>query len=64
MYQFLSPHGDKFQQESVAYDAIQTSFRPLAGINFNMITAEASFGIWQSFRPLAGINFNYYEKVC
>ena len=35
MYQFLSPHGDKFQQESVAYDAIQTSFRPLAGINFN-----------------------------
>ena len=35
MYQFPSPHGDKFQQDHMSKFYIRSGFRPLTGINFN-----------------------------
>ena len=39
-YGFPSPHGDKFQRRKYKTQAASRCFRPLAGINFNVMRLE------------------------
>ena len=55
--EFPSPHGDKFQPLMKMVISSVFSFRPLTGINFNIVVAVGVTFIGR-FRPLTGINFN------
>ena len=55
---FPSPHGDKFQRCISQIWGKNGGFRPLTGINFNLMWMKSMRCSFSSFRPLTGINFN------